>query len=89
MTIPEIFNLLNDLGDSSQKVADNLRQQGIKGYRYGDGGPCPITQYLTNKGMSGVSVGVQYLTVDRLTEVVLPPLFNLSCGTSITSNTTT
>jgi hypothetical protein len=72
MTIPEIFKLLNDLGDSSQKVADNLRQQGIKGYRFGDGGPCPINQYLINKGVDGCNAGVCSMSLPDETEMRMP-----------------
>lgn len=57
MTDEKIISLLQEMGETSQQVADFLKQQGIKGKRYNAVGmACPVKQYLTNKGLSDCSV---------------------------------
>lgn len=72
MNKEEILALLNVLGETSQQVASNLRQQRIKGYRFGDGGPCPINQYLINKGVDGCNAGVTTMSLPDETEMYMP-----------------
>jgi hypothetical protein len=72
MNKQEILQLLQVLGTTSQEVAATLRRQGVKGYRYGDGGNCPINQYLANQGVEGCGVGAYYISYPDETEEPLP-----------------
>lgn len=72
-----VLILLDSLGDTADKVADNLRARNIKGVQKSECG-CPIARLLLkDPGIAQVEVGAFYLTIypsgdDGIVEIEVP-----------------
>lgn len=71
-TAERVAELLAELGDTPDAVADKLRALGVKGYR-NDCGACPIAAYLAvGTDYAGIEVSGYSVFVDDVRATGLP-----------------